>query len=80
MPAYQCCFLDQGGNAVRIASLQSADDQDAHRDAMALLMRSRRFVGFELWCGDLRVEVYTPHTNQGLPDAAAEMAVNPGPT
>jgi hypothetical protein len=80
MPAYQCCFLDQGGNAVRIASLQSADDQDAHRDAMALLMRSRRFAGFELWCGDLRVEVYTPHTNQGLPDAAAEMAVNPGPT
>ena len=80
MPAYQCCFLDQGGKPVRIARLASRDDQHAHREAMALLIRSGRFAGFELWCGDLRVEVYKPQTNQSLPDAAAEMAMNPGPT
>jgi hypothetical protein len=80
MPAYQCCFLDRGGNPVRIASLQSGHDQDAHREAMALLIRSGRFAGFELWCGDLRVEVYKPQTNHSLPDGAAEMAVNPGST
>ena len=74
MPAYQCCFLDQGGNPVRIASLLSGDDQDVHRDAMALLIRSGRFAEFELWRGDLRVQVYKPHTNQSLPDADAKMA------
>jgi len=80
MPAYQCCFLDQGGNQVRIVSLQSGNDQDAHRDAMALLMRSGRFAGFELWSGELRVEIYNPQTNKNLADGAAVMAVNPGQT
>jgi hypothetical protein len=60
MPAYQCCFLDQGGNPVRIASLQCGNDQDAHREAMALLIRTGRFIGFELWYADLRIEVYKP--------------------
>ena len=80
MPAYQCCFLDHGGNPVRIARLQSSDDQDAHRESMALLIGSGRSAGFELWCGDLRAEVYKPTTNHSLLDGDAEMAVNPGPT
>jgi hypothetical protein len=60
MRAYECCFLDQGGNPVRFASLQSRNDEEAHREAMALLIRSGRFAGFELWYADLRIEVYKP--------------------
>ena len=60
MPAYQCCFLDQGGNPVRFASLQSGNDHDAHREALGLLIRTGRFAGFELSNADLRIEVYRP--------------------
>ena len=57
---YQCCFLDQSGNPVRYAGLNSGNDEDAHREAMALLIRTGRFAGFELWYADLRIEVYKP--------------------
>ena len=60
MPAYQCCFLDQGGNPVRVASLQSSNDHEAHREAMGLLIRTGLFAGFELWYADTRIEVYKP--------------------
>ena len=43
MPSYQCCSLDESGNPVRYAELRSSNDDDAHREAMALLMRSGRF-------------------------------------
>jgi len=60
MPAYECRFLDQGGNPIRFASLQSSNDQDAHREAMRLLIRTGLFAGFELWYADTRIEVYKP--------------------
>ena len=62
MPSYQCCFLDESGNPIRYAELRSGNDEDAHREAMALLMRTGRFAGFELWYADLRIEVYKPLT------------------
>ncbi len=60
MPMYQCCFLDETGLAVRTQALASSDDRDAHREAMALLLRTGRFCGFELWNGDMRIEIYQP--------------------
>ena len=60
MPMYQCCFLDETGSPVRTQALGSSDDRDAHREAMALLVRTGRFSGFELWSGDLRIEIYQP--------------------
>jgi hypothetical protein len=62
MPSYQCYFLDESGNPLRYAELRSGNDEDAHREAMALLMRTGRFAGFELWYADLRIEVYKPLT------------------
>ena len=63
MPAYQCRFLDQGEHTVRLANLQSTNDQDAHREAMRLLIRTGLFAGFELWYGELRIEVYRPRNH-----------------
>ena len=60
MPMYQCCFLDAAGSPVWTQALGSSDDRDAHREAVALLVRTGRFSGFELWSGDLRVEIYQP--------------------
>ena len=60
MPMYQCCFLDATGSPVRTQALGSSDDRDAHREAMSLLVRTGRFSGFELWSGDLRIEIYQP--------------------
>lgn len=60
MPMYQCCFLNSSGSAVRTQALGSSDDGDAHREALALLMRTGRFSGFELWSGDMRIEIYQP--------------------
>jgi hypothetical protein len=42
------------------ARLQSGNDEEAHREAMALLIRTGRFAGFELWYADLRFEAYKP--------------------
>ena len=61
MPLYRCCFLDETGSAVWTQALGSSDDRDAHREAMALLVRTGRFSGFELWEGDLRIEIYQPN-------------------
>ena len=60
MPMYQCCFLNATGSPVRTQALGSSDDRDARREAMALLVRTGRFSGFELWSGDLRIEIYQP--------------------
>jgi hypothetical protein len=48
MPAYQCCFLDERGNPVRVASLQSSNDHDAHWEAMELVIRTGLFAGSRL--------------------------------
>jgi hypothetical protein len=67
MPMYQCCFLDEAGSPVRTQALGSSDDRDAHREAMALLVRTGRFSGFELWNGDLRIEIYPRARSSRLP-------------
>ena len=60
MPAYECRFLDQGGNPVRFTSLRASNDYEARGEAMRLLIRTGLFAGFELWDADLRIEVYRP--------------------
>ena len=60
MPRYQCCFLDESAEIVRIEVLDSCDDRDACREAMTLMARIGRFCGFELWDHGRKVDVYRP--------------------
>ena len=60
MPRYQCCFLDESAEIVRIEVLDSCDDRDACREAMTLMARIGRFCGFELWDDGRKVDVYRP--------------------
>lgn len=64
MASYQCCFLDESGKRIRYAELRAGHDEEAHREAMGLLVRTGRFAGFELWSVDRRIEVYKPNGDE----------------
>jgi hypothetical protein len=56
MARYRCCFLNEDDRVVRIEELDSYDDPDAHRGAMALMARTGGFSGYELWRDGRKVD------------------------
>jgi hypothetical protein len=71
MPTYQCCFLDENEEIVRIEVLGSRDDRDAHREAMILMAKIGRFSGFELWDDRRKIDVYRPVKSGAAPQLTA---------
>jgi hypothetical protein len=72
-------LLHESGNPVRYTELRSSNDEEAHREAMALLMRTGRFAAFELWYADLRIEVYKPlkDTRRRFPEGGRPRPAHP---
>lgn len=60
MPTFQCCFLDQNEQTVRIEVLGARDEADARREAVTLITRFGRFSGYELWVEGRKIAEYRP--------------------
>ena len=60
MPTFQCYFLDQNEQTVRIEVLGARDEADARREAVTLMTRVGRFSGYELWVEGRKIAEYRP--------------------
>jgi hypothetical protein len=67
MPTYQCCFLNENGNIVRIEVLGCGDDRDVRREATTLMAKTGLFSGYELWDEGRKVDVYRPVKSGAVP-------------
>ena len=58
MAIYECCLFDEHDKVVSVEVLGGDDDLDARREAMRLMVRSRRCARFEVWAEGRIVEAY----------------------